>query len=263
MNETPAQAAERGGRNIDADRLMRALLLSGFGALIVKLLASGEMSRYMNPSLNPLTAAVGLIMLAMGGLELRAAVRGEAADWTAEAVADGWTERGLTYGLVAVTLVIGLLVAPRTLDSAALAGEDLASYLLTFGPSAPVSQGSTTVVQPARPIDDLSELLSYLSRAGAGGVGQRVRVTGLVARSGGLGLDEFPLLRFMIVHCVADARPIGLLVTHVAALPEVDQWVEVEGVISMRDRGGARLLAIEATSVRPIKEPPDPYLHPF
>ncbi len=67
----------------------------------------------------------------------------------------------------------------------------------------------------------------------------------------------------MIVHCVADARPIGILVTGVAAPPDVDRWVEVEGTISVRDRGGTRFLAIEATAVRPVKEPADPYLHPF
>lgn len=263
MDQVPTPSDVHLGRKVDADRLVRAVLLSGFGVLIIKLLATGELSRYMNTALNPVNAAAGVVMLVMGGLEWRSAWRGVPSARGMDAPAGAWGERVLTYVLVATTLAIGLLIAPRTLDSAALAGEDLANYLLAFGPAAASGQQQAAIIQPLRPIDDVPELLSYLSRAGAGGLGQHVRVTGLVARSGGLRQDEFPLLRFMIVHCVADARPIGILVTGVAAPPDVDHWVEVEGTISVRDRSGTRFLAIEATAVRPAKEPADPYLHPF
>ena len=65
-----------------------------------------------------------------------------------------------------------------------------------------------------------------------------------------------------MVHCVADAQPIGLLVTSGPPWVEVDQWVQIEGVVGIRARDGSRLLTIEASSVTPTNEPGDPYVHP-
>ena len=70
-------------------------------------------------------------------------------------------------------------------------------------------------------------------------------------------------MRYSIVHCVADARPVGFIVANTTLPLELDQWVRVEGVVAVRERDGARLLTIEATSVTPANEPADPYLHPF
>jgi uncharacterized membrane protein YcgQ (UPF0703/DUF1980 family) len=61
-------------------------------------------------------------------------------------------------------------------------------------------------------------------------VGQRVQATGSILRSDSLGRDEFALLRYLIVHCVADARPVVLLVMAPPASPlPADQWVEGDG----------------------------------
>jgi uncharacterized repeat protein (TIGR03943 family) len=105
------------------------------------------------------------------------------------------------------------------------------------------------------------DLLAYLRQAGETGVGQPVRAIGLVARDDGLGSDEFALLRYTIVHCVADAQPIGLLVLAPDGrqLP-VDQWVEVEGRLVTREKGGERMVAIQAATITPTEEPRNPYL---
>ncbi len=54
----------------DPLRFVRASLLLAFAALIGKLLLTGEMVKYMSPALDPLTALAGLVLGAMGVVEL-------------------------------------------------------------------------------------------------------------------------------------------------------------------------------------------------
>lgn len=247
---------------LDLNRLVRAAVLGGFALLIGKLMLTGQLVKYLNASLDPLSAVVGLLMLAMAAVEAGGAWSRSPIDRDDDHDHDGWgLEQGLTYVVVAGTLALGLLVAPKALSSAALGGEDLSNYLLAFdwraAPTAPSGDGG-----PGKPVQDVPDLLGYLERVGEAGVGQPVRVVGLVAQSGVLEPGEFPLLRYAIVHCVADARPMAFLVANAGEPPEFDRWVRVEGVVSIRERAGARLLTIDATSVTPVGEPVDPYIHP-
>jgi putative membrane protein len=244
--------------------LVRGLILAGFGLLIFKLMVLGQMAKYMNTALDPLTAGAGLMLLLLGGWELRIA-------WSRRAVEGSRLEEDLehngeqvlTYALLVATLLLGFTVAPRALGTGALAGEDLASYLLAFNQQAAQRDTSAGKLTPDQPIEDLSELLAYLGQVGEAGVGQPVRVTGLVARSGGLEPGELAVLRYSIVHCVADARPLGFLIANVTAPAELDQWVQVEGVVGLREREGQRLFVVESVSLMPVNEPADPYIHPF
>jgi uncharacterized repeat protein (TIGR03943 family) len=104
-------------------------------------------------------------------------------------------------------------------------------------------------------------VLAYLQQVGESGVGQHVHIMGMVARSDSLQPNEFVLLRYSIAHCVADARPVGLLV--VARDPvdlPTDQWVEVEGTLASHGRAVERLVSIVAERLAPAEEPSDPYL---
>jgi uncharacterized repeat protein (TIGR03943 family) len=84
---------------------------------------------------------------------------------------------------------------------------------------------------------------------------------GTVLRGDGFGREEFALLRYSIVHCVAHARPIVLLVVgSTATALSADQWVQVEGRLASEDYPGGRLVAIAADQVTPVAEPANPYL---
>ena len=238
----------------DPGRLVRAALLLGFAGLIAKLFAAGQMVKYMTPALDPLTALTGVALAVMGVVELLGS--GDAGDSGSHS--GGVLDRGLTYGLVLLPLALGLFITPRALGSGALGGEAVARLLLTFASSS-ATPGSAP--PPARPPGDVAELLAYLRQAGVGGVGQRVRVMGVVARSDALETDEVALLRFAIAHCVADARPLALLVAGgPVAGTAPDQWVEVEGVLALRERDGDRLVTIVAERVSVVEEPRNPYL---
>ena len=60
---------------VDRARLGRAICLLAFALLIGKLLATGQMVKYMTPALDPLSAATGALLAAMAVLEILAVVR--------------------------------------------------------------------------------------------------------------------------------------------------------------------------------------------
>jgi uncharacterized repeat protein (TIGR03943 family) len=244
--------------------LGRAALLLMSAALIAKLFAAGEMVKYMAPALDPLTALTGLVLGVMGVMEgWRALRRSPATSDVAhghgtEGTLDAMLEGGLTYVVVLLPLVLGLAVAPRALGTSALGGERVTRLLLTFAPGSPPASRPP---KPDEPLDDIGPMLAYLQRAGDGSVGQPVRVTGMVMKSDALGDGEFALLRYAIAHCVADARPVALLVV-TPTPPDVppDQWVEIEGEVASREREGDRLVTIVARRITPVEEPRNPYL---
>jgi uncharacterized repeat protein (TIGR03943 family) len=130
--------------------------------------------------------------------------------------------------------------------------------LLTFAPGPPAAPRPP---KPDEPLNDTGALLAYLRRVADGSLGQPVRVTGMIMRSDALGADEFALLRYAIAHCVADARPIALLVVGPPpADVQPDQWVEIEGEVASREREGDRLVTIVARRITPVEEPRNPYL---
>ena len=115
---------------------------------------------------------------------------------------------------------------------------------------------------PTQPIEDVADLFTYLRTAGEGGVGQPVHLIGVVARGSSLPADQFVLLRYTIVHCVADAQPIGLLVRLPpgAAESTTNAWVQIDGTLASTEQGGAHLISVLATRITPTDEPPEPYL---
>jgi uncharacterized repeat protein (TIGR03943 family) len=238
---------------LDAVRAVRGALLVGLALVIAKLFATGQMVFYMSPALDPLTALAAVLLGIMGILELRGAARA-AGDESMS------VDQALTFALVLVPMLLGLMVAPRALGSAALGGESASELVIAFASGA----GPRADATPSAPIQDVSDLLAFLRRVGDGGVGQPVHAVGLVSRSADLAPNEFVLLRYVIAHCVADARPVGLLVVGPgAAAWTTDQWVEIDGSLARRERDGAGLVTIVADRIGPTDEPTNPYLQAF
>jgi len=232
--------------------LLRATALLGIAVLIAKLFATGQMVLYMSPSLDPLTLGTGVVSACLGIWELRAAFHRPGP------IGGSSVDNALTVGLVLLPVALGLLITPRALDSSALGGEDLSRLVLVY-PSQPGSQMARVLAAGEEP----PELFAFLRRAGAQGIGQQVRVAGLVARGDSLVAGEFMLLRYSVVHCVADARPIGVLVLADASPWHTDEWVEIDGSLDLRQQNGDHLVTVRASTIRPIREPPNPYLPPM
>jgi uncharacterized repeat protein (TIGR03943 family) len=252
---------------------IRAVVLFGLAGLIGRLLLTGEMVKYMSPALDPLTALAGVVAACMGLFELRQAVRHLRPDGepdSEELHGHGeepghWSDQLVTAGVILVPVLVGLLLTPRALGVGALGGEPINGLLVSLAP------GSAAVPPPARPvgtppIEDVQGLIDALRTQGDGALGQRIRASGVAAPGSDLADDELALLRFTIAHCVADARPLALLVVTPEArqVPggagALDQWVQVEGLLTTRERDGVRLVTIEADRVERVGEPANPYI---
>src|SRR5262249_38957931 len=166
-------------------------------------------------------------------------------------------ERGLTYAVVLLPIVLGLALAPRAIGTSAVAGEHVTRLLLTFAAG---SSSAPRPPKPDEPLDDTGPVLAYLRSVGEGGVGQVGRVTGIGMMGNALEPGEFAILRYAIVHCVADARPVALLVVGAPPAMPADQWVQVDGELASRAREGDRLVTIVARRITPVAEPNSPYL---
>lgn len=85
------------------------------------------------------------------------------------------------------------------------------------------------------PVATLLSISSAVGRPGSGGA----RAAGAVLHDDPPQRREFALLRYPIVHSVADARPVVLLVIAPDdTTPPADSWVQVEGVLSSRELPG-------------------------
>jgi uncharacterized repeat protein (TIGR03943 family) len=245
-------------RRLDGLRLARAALLMAFGVVIAKLLVTGQMHYYLSAGLDWLSVVTGALLAFMGALQLRRSLQTRGGKSVG---IDGM----VTLGVLAVPLLFGLAYTPHALSSAALGGTPAAQLVLAFDAGPPASPDAAPPA-PRRAIEDVADLLGYLRQAGQTGVGQHVRVRGLVAHDDGLAADQFVLLRYSIVHCVADAQPLGFLVLNAPRSTDSwlsDQWVEIEGTLATQSRGGDRLVAIQADQIRPSEEPLEPYVSAY
>lgn len=84
--------------------------------------------------------------------------------------------------------------------------------------------------------------------------GDKVTLTGFVTPAAGGG--RFSLTRLVITHCVIDAQPASVPVDVTGGTLPTGAWVEVVGTVRADASGG---LQIEASDVRRIAEPKDPY----
>jgi uncharacterized repeat protein (TIGR03943 family) len=233
---------------------VRGTLLLGLAAMIAVLLITGRMAMYMSSAMDPLSALTGALLALLGALELSSSARS-----SPEHAHTTGPDALLTYALVGLPIVLGLFYAPRALDTAALGGQAAASYVLAYAASRPEVAPSTS-----EPVQDVQSLFRFLRTAGEAGVGQPVQVVGMVARDPSLGHGEFVLLRYALVHCVADAQPVGLLVlSSDSGLPPLESWVLVEGTLASSPRSGAHLVTVHAARITPAEEPTNPYIQTF
>ena len=84
--------------------------------------------------------------------------------------------------------------------------------------------------------------------------GDSITLTGFVTPTG--ADTGFSLTRLVITHCVIDAQPASIPVAAFDSSLETGQWVTISGTVSSTADGR---LEIDATSVKPIDEPEDPY----
>jgi uncharacterized repeat protein (TIGR03943 family) len=92
--------------------------------------------------------------------------------------------------------------------------------------------------------------------------GQKVNLNGFVIHPPDSPPDYMAIARFVITCCAADAYPVGLPVKLTGgdrSQYPVDKWLQVEGEMITETLNGKRQLVIQASRLKQIPEPANPY----
>jgi uncharacterized repeat protein (TIGR03943 family) len=161
--------------------------------------------------------------------------------------------------ILSLPVALGLLVIPQPLTTAAMSNRDLNLGAWNDGPAA----GHALPVAPPAERNILDWLRLFQAEPDVSAFdNQEARLTGFVYREERFTAESFMVGRFIIIHCVADATPAGLIVRWPeAASLQDDQWVEVYGRLQAGEFDGRAMPILWAESVRPIPPPAQPYLY--
>lgn len=234
---------------------LKALLLLGLGIYLAILIATGNLSNYVNLRFQWLTYVAVVIFLLLGAWLTLRLLRGGGLSHTNNAA---FVHTPVTYGamaIIAIPLVLALLVPSRPL------GADAVSGGISFNP---VGVGTAAEFSRAPLERNILDWLREFTRVGTPAAlnGEELDVTGFVYREAGMDETQFLVARFTMSCCVADAFAIGLPVEYAgaSALPD-DTWVRIRGSFRAGAFAGETRAIVRPDSVEQVEPPANPYLY--
>ncbi len=237
------------------------LAIGLLGLLLLHYWASGKLNLLIHPNYHLLTLAAAVLLLGLAGWQAwevwlrRNSVRSAPAVAHMGLLPTGWG----SWILVGVAM-LGFLVTPRAFASQTALQRGVSDMSITTQVK-PQSFKGTTKPQERSLLEWIRTLQLYPEPDAY--AGQAVKIQGFAVHPTQLPNQYFLLTRFTITCCAADAYPVSLpikLRQGDRQSYKVDQWFEVEGVIISETLGkGNRQVVVDATSIRPINQPANPY----
>ena len=251
-----------GARTVEA---LKALILVGTAIFFADKLFNGTLYYYIAPRFAwlVLLAVVLLIALAQsyGLFNKGQEAEGDAAhDHRHHGEAAHSHARPSMWPLliVAMPLILGVAVPAQPLGTSAIANRGISNEI-AFAASA---QSTLTIVAGERNVLDWAMAMSDNPDPAAFN-GEEADVVGFVYRDPTFAPEQFMVARFVLVCCVADATPVGLVVEWAEADQlQPDTWVRVQGVFTAGARDGRPQPVLIAEAVTPMEPPAQPYLYP-
>lgn len=224
-------------------------------------LPGGNLSNYINVDnfgwLTWTGAALLFIIAAMNILDLMTPEEDDAVTQHDSSIS-GSVWSWVFLGIVAIPLILGLGVPSEPLGATAITTE-LSADVRSIG----VQNSSATLTIPS----ENRNLLDWVRAFSASPdmtefEGEEISVTGFVYRDARFaGTDNFMLVRFTLSCCVADARPLGLIVENAPEDFAEDTWLNVTGHIEVREFDGVETPIIVIESAEITEQPEQPYLY--
>ncbi len=237
------------------------LAIGLLGLLLLHYCASGKLNLLIHPNYHLLTLAAAVCLLGLAGWQAwevwlrRNSVRPAPEVAHMGLLPTGWG----SWILVGVT-ILGFLVTPRAFASQTALQRGVSDMSITTQVK-PQSFKGTTKPQERSLLEWIRTLQLYPEPDAY--AGQAVKIQGFAVHPTQLPNQYFLLTRFTITCCAADAYPVSLpikLRQGDRQSYKVDQWFEIEGVIISETLGeGNRQVVVDATSIRPINQPANPY----
>lgn len=232
--------------------------------MLLKFWHTGELNLLIHPDYFWLVVATGVSLLVMSvlkGLQLgwkllqRPSRQGRtvAVMQHITLFPPGWSSM-----LLLATAILGLQIGPRMFNSTTAIQRGLTDSV-SLTRTQPQSFRTSTRPEERSLLDWVRTLTVYPEPDAY--TGQKAKVQGFVVYPPELSEQYLLISRFVITCCAADAYPVGLPVK----LPEnraaynPDTWLEVEGQMITETLEGKRQLVIQASSLKKIAAPKNPY----
>jgi uncharacterized repeat protein (TIGR03943 family) len=258
-------------RSAKFSRWLDILAIFAWGALLLKFWLTQQISILLHPDYVWLAYSAGFVLLGLGLLKLAPIV------W--RSLTNTNRRRQRQKAKAAEPVIPHISLFPPMLSSAMLLVVALFGFVFTpqpFASQVALDRGVTETLtltrsQPQsfsgksrpenRSLVDWVRLLNVYPEPDAY-MGQKVNADGFVIRPPDLPANYILLARFIITCCAADAYPVGFpvkLKAGEAAKYQADTWFKVEGKMITETLKGKRQLVIEASGLKEIPKPANPY----
>ncbi len=231
--------------------------VTAWGILLIKYAIDGTLYILIHPSYYLLVTFTGVCLLLIGIFQGWRLYRGKLAK--SPELHSSLLPQGVTTMLLLGTAIAGLIITPKLFTSHAAIQRGVSAEAVTVTRSQTqafhtnVNPESKTLVDWVRTLNNYPEPDAYL--------GQKVNINGFVFYPKDLPANYLMLSRFVITCCAADAYPVALPVkfTGVRQNYPQDSWFQVKGKAIVETFAGSRQLVIEASELKPIPTPKNPY----
>ena len=231
--------------------------VTAWGVLLLKYAIDGTLYILVHPSYYLLVTVTGGCLLAIGLLQSWRLYRGKIGN--PPELHSNLLPQGITTMLLLGTAIAGLVITPKLFNSHAAIQRGGSAEAVTVTRSQ--TQAFRTNVNPAfktlvdwvRTLNNYPEPDAYL--------GQTANINGFVFYPKDLPANHLMLSRFIITCCAADAYPVSIPVKFTgtrASYPQ-DSWLQVKGQAIVETFAGSRQLVIDASEIKPIPVPKNPY----
>ena len=157
------------------------------------------------------------------------------------------------------TAIAGLIITPKLFTSQAAIQRGVSAEAVTVTRSqtqafnTSVKPESKTLVDWVRTLNNYPEPDAYL--------GQKANINGFVFYPKDLPANYLMLSRFVITCCAADAYPVAIPIkfTGTRQTYPQDSWFQVKGKAIVETFLGSRQFVIEASEIKAIPTPKNPY----
>ncbi|MBD1937445.1 TIGR03943 family protein [Microcoleus sp. FACHB-68] len=240
------------------------LAIAAWGVMMLKYWLTGKLYLLIHPDYFWLVIVAGFAFLGISGfkaLELIGQLfkrKKNAAPQLPTVAHLSLFPPGLGSGLLLLSAILGLLITPQVFASQTALDRGITESLTTtraqpqsFRPAS--NPEDRTLIDWVRTLNVYPEPDAY--------TGQKVKVQGFVIHPPNLPDQYFTIARFILTCCAADAYPVGLpvkLPQSRTAYPP-DTWLEIEGQMITENLQDKRQLTIEATALKKIPKPKNPY----
>jgi uncharacterized repeat protein (TIGR03943 family) len=245
--------------------LLDILALATWGVLMLKYWLSGQLSLLIHPNYFWLVIATGFALLLLAGTRAFQLVSLQRKRASGKAFAPmvqhiSLLPPGWSSALLLTTAILGLLITPKVFTSQTALQRGVTESI-TMTRSQPQAFRSVTKAEDRSLIDWVRTLNVYPEPDAY--AGQPVKVQGFVVHPPDLPSQYLLISRFVITCCAADAYPVGLPVKlkEKREVYRPDTWLEIEGQMITETLKGKRQLTIEATSLKKISPPANPYFY--